>query len=122
MTAHVLIVYGCGSVVLPLYIEHDNKTVDQILDIVWDGMNRGSRKEFPVMENLACRSMCVGDFIIVTHSGIKTIHHVASCGFKEVSQEAMDKFLSETKTAISQGKPPFAALNDAVFRREKVDI
>lgn len=122
MTTKVLIQYGCGSLLLPYNVEHPTTaSVDDILDIVWSGMNRGSRKEFSFIESMAARSMCVGDFITVCRGSDETHFQVASCGFKEVSRESMSNFLSETKTAISQGKPPFSALCDAVWNRQKVD-
>lgn len=121
----VEIIYGDGTVrfVHELDIPPVNSRAehDKLLDTVWAGMNHGSFREFETLKTLKCRSMCVGDFIGIFYPSGQVFYQVESVGFKMVSPLYMSNFLSETKTAISQGKPPFSALCDAVWNRQKVD-
>ncbi len=119
------IIYGDGTVrvdhsintpVVDSELSHKN-----LLDDIWAGMNRGSFREFPILDSLKCRSMVAGDFIGLYYPTGQTFFQVQPFGFKQVSRQYMETFISEVRAVISQNKHPFTALQDVIWSRQKVD-
>ena len=119
----MIAIYGDGTLKVPFQIDSEKYESNDLLDIVFNGMNKGSGKEFEWFKNIPTRSMSVGDFVQIQpalFSDNPIIYQVASFGFNRVSKEFMEVFLKEVKTLTDLDIPDWEALVEVNRNREKI--
>ena len=117
------VIFGDHSLKVSFEIDSTKVKTDDLLEEVWAGMNRGSCHEFPWFLGIKSRSLSVGDFIMIGEDSPHDVilYQVTSFGFNRVSRKRMETFMSEVKTLMDAGNPPWHSLCETVWKYKQID-